>query len=256
MDLRFRHPKIEQKGFGLASEIVKDEIWDSTGWGFTSNFPRVKINKERQCEEKNMSFVGIINNKDGVFAFADNRNTSDGTADFERPNVKKIYSNDNMILVACGTGKIVDINDDTTPLDVILKDYIEDKKYNLEDFIKHFITYLSEKLCSSYFHFIAFNKDTYKFDSFVIEDMTYKFIERNENDFCDGAAWFKSLFETYTHKNNIFILTNDDFETMITEQIIPVIRTVDKSIFYSPVSPSFDVIEYNLSGNEIVKRFE
>ena len=155
-------------------------------------------------EADNMSFVGIIKCKEGFYAFADERSTRYGRVDSIRPFVKKIFSNDSLILVTSGNNEIFDFGD-VTPLEQILNRLIEQENNNLHDFVSKFKKTLDDKGDTRRFDFIALEKDKINLSAFHFENCQYYLENYSSNYEYRGATWILPLF-----KNSFFDNYNAD----------------------------------------------
>lgn len=207
-------------------------------------------------KEKFMSFVGILKLNDAVFAFSDRRNTEGGYKSLTKPDVRKLYHNENLIITACGNSKIISIDNEEEDLDDVMLDFVEKNNCNLKSFIVKFKGLLNEKLCSSRFFFIAYDRTTYIFYKFEIQNGVYSLIDANDKGFVEGAPWLHELVIDYLYKYKLETHNALMMERLFKEQISPMISFIDNNtLFYSSVSPEFDILidDTNIISTKTIK---
>lgn len=221
-------------------------------------------------EEKDMSFVGFVVCKNGdVVGFADRKTTLDNEEDLKRGNVRKIFVNNDIIVLTHGFNTIVGLKN-ITYIEDFLHEIVEVSYSNLSSFLRKLREKFEEEIDTRLFEFNVYDIGTKSFYDIKIENLNISVKKNNISCYvCNNGigTWTVSGDNTFVSKFNIKSWKNLDVALTASTYFIDnfkkdfsiLVKLLNQTPFYNSVNDMFDFVTVPFKNNKdnslVVKHF-
>ena len=210
------------------------------------------ISNNNESEKNKMSIVGIIQCKDGVLGFADNKASLNFhnkiILDEKRKEIKKIFNYHNFLVTTCGNNQI-----GNKKIEDILEKVVFSSN-SLKFLIDSFCSYLKESCDNREFELIIY-ENNYNNSDKIVKAIFYNGELNNINYLShfiiDGYPIYKevlydlllNILSEYRTPQGFYDLTVSKMKEKIENTLNDLTNFLDKMLSYNPVSKTIDYIE-------------